>query len=168
MKTEVHTNPWYRVVREDYTLPSGDAGVYYAIRGLETVFIVAVTERQEIVCVRQWRYLFNERMLEFPAGSMNNAESILQAAQRELHEETGYSATSWREIGWFAPCNGLSDERCHVFVARNLTTAAAQPEASEDIAVELHTTSAIEEMIKQHIITDGMTLAAWQLVKSYI
>lgn len=166
MKTEVHVNPWYRVVREDYQLPSGAPGVYYAMRGLGSALIVAMTDQQELVCVRQWRYLFNERVLEFPAGSLAAGESPLAAAQRELAEETGYTATQWQDIAWFAPCNGLSDERCHVFLARGLTAAPAQPDVSEDIVVELHTVAAIEEMIKQHIITDGMTLAAWQLVIS--
>lgn len=166
MKTEVHHNPWYRVMREDYQLPNGQSGVYYAIRGLETVFIVAVTADQEIVCVRQWRYLFQTQMVEFPAGSMNPSETPVQAAQRELVEETGYVAKQWEEVGWFAPCNGLSDERCHVWLARDLQLTPARPEASEAITVELHTPQAIEEMIKQHIITDGMTLAAWQLVKT--
>ncbi|EKD76452.1 MAG: hypothetical protein ACD_43C00107G0006 [uncultured bacterium] len=165
MKTEVHSNPWYRIVREDYQMPSGAPGVYYAIRGLGTVLIVAVTANQEIICVRQWRYLFNDRMLEFSAGSQAKGETPLQAAQRELAEETGYTAKTWQEISWFAPCNGLSDERCTVFVARNLSLTKAQPEASEDIIVERHSPAAIDEMIKQHIITDGMTLAAWQLVK---
>jgi ADP-ribose pyrophosphatase len=138
------------------------------VRGLETVFIVALTPADDIICVRQWRYLFNERMLEFPAGSMNRGETPLQAAQRELAEETGYSGVDWKEITWFAPCNGLSDERCHVFLVRAVTPAQAQPEASEDITVERHSSRAIDDLIQQQSITDGMTLAAWQLVKSHL
>lgn len=165
MNTVVHANPYYQISQEPYQLPNGEPGVYYGIRGLETVIVVPVLTDTQVVMVNQFRYLFNEYVLEFPAGRMEADEQPEQAAARELQEETGYQAGALVGAGWFAPCNGLSDERCHVFIARQLTLTVQQLDITEDMTVRLVERAALEDLIRSQQIHDGMTLAAWQLTQ---
>ena len=162
----VHSNPFYHVSQESYTLPSGYSGTYYGIRGLRTAFIVPFVTDNEVVIIKQWRYLFKDYVWEFPAGRIDSKEQPLQAAQRELQEETGYQAADWKSVGWFAPCNGLSDERTYVFIARQLTPVCQALDDTEDLTVHHLPIDDFERMLDNNTVHDGMTLAAWTLAKT--
>lgn len=164
----VHRNPFYAVSEEPYTLPNGTAGTYYAIRGLRTAMVVPVFSNGSLGLISQWRYLYNCEVIEFPAGRVEPDEPIAVAARRELQEETGLIADQLDEVGWFAPCNGLTDEHCTVFLARGLTSAKQSLDVTEQIKLTITTIDDFEKMIDNHQIQDGMTLAAWILVKKML
>lgn len=168
MNSIVHSNPFYSVSQEDYILPNGHSGVYYAIRGIRTAFIVPLLDERTVVLTHQWRYLLNERVWEFPAGRVEPTEEPRVAAARELEEEAGYTADQLDAIGWYSPCNGLTDEHTYVYLARDLHKTQQRLEAVEDMSVHAIKIDDFERMIKDNRIHDGMTLAAWQLVKPHL
>lgn len=165
-KKVAYTNPYYTVYSEDYRLPTGQIATYYGIRGLRTALVIPFLDTTTVVLTKQLRYLFQEDIWEFPCGRVEPNEDIKLAAQRELEEETGYRANTVEYIGWFAPCNGLTDERCHTFVATNLTTTQQQLDATEVLTVHSLTIQQLTDLIQTNKMTDGMSLAAWSLFKA--
>lgn len=163
-----YQNPFYTVSKEAYQLPNGRTGIYYGIRGLVTVFVVPLLSATELVMVNQFRYLYNSYILEFPAGRVEAGESPEAAARRELKEEAGFNAADVKPLGWFGPCLGISDERCHVFLATQLQPVTVQLDATEDMQVKIVERTDFENMVKQQQIIDGMTLAAWQLAQTQL
>ena len=106
------------------------------IRYPDSVIVVAV-EGDEIVLVRQTRRGAGGQTLELPAGCLEEGETPEQAAARELQEECGLAASSWRELGSFWAAPDYSTEYVHVFEATGLAEAgAAQLEEDEDVVVE--------------------------------
>ena len=119
-------------------------GWEYATRPNATgvVAVVAVTDAGELVLVRQRRPVVGREVLELPAGLAGDdgdaGESLLTAAKRELEEETGHAAASWRRLLTGYPSAGLTDEAVTFFHATGLTrTGAGGGVGGEDIAVEL-------------------------------
>lgn len=156
-------NPYYTVFQEGYTLPNGREGTYFAVRGLKTVFVVPMATADQVIITRQFRYLLQADSWEFPAGRIDEGESPLQAAHRELEEESGYTSNNLQEIAIFAPCNGLSDEICHVFLATELNKTQQRLEDTEVVTVHVKTVDEFQDMINNNTVQDGMTIAAWAL-----
>jgi len=82
--------------------------------------IVPVLGRDKIVMIWNYRYAIQGWELELPAGHIENGESPEACARRELEEETGYTARSWKRLGWFHPSPGMSSQRAYAYLARNL------------------------------------------------
>lgn len=164
-QTEIHQNPYYKVYKEKYTLPQDKTGTYFAIRGLQTVFVVPMISSNEIVLLKQYRYLLQEYSWEFPAGKIDHPETVMAAAQRELVEESGYNAKKIDSAGWFAPCNGLSDEQCYVYLASDLKQTRQELEETEEISVHVKSVDEFERMIENNEIHDGMTITSWLMTK---
>ncbi len=99
------------------------------------VAVVAVTPREELVLVRQYRHAARRRVLELPAGTREPDEAPDETARRELREETGYRAMTLRPLGSFLTAPGFCSERLHLFRAAGLTPGRARPEPGEDIEV---------------------------------
>lgn len=166
-KKTVHKNPYYKVDHDKYVMPNKEIGDYYGIRGLRTVFVIPFLTKNKIIITKQFRYLCNRWSLEFPAGRIDKkGDTPLKAAHRELEEETGYKAAKMSKIALFTPCNGLSDERCYVYVATDLTKTQQQLDDSESIVVKTYTLDQFVKLIKNNSVWDGMTLASWQLYES--
>ncbi|GCD19370.1 hypothetical protein CTKZ_09320 [Cellulomonas algicola] len=117
----VYENPWIRV-REDQVLrPDGGPGVYGVVEVRNhSVFVVALTDDDEVVLVSQRRYTTGAVSVEVPAGG-TDGEDPLVAAQRELAEETGLAARAWTAVGRMDALNGIADAPEHVFLARGLS-----------------------------------------------
>ncbi|MHB9302377.1 NUDIX hydrolase [Thermofilum pendens] len=115
---------------------AGDAEVEkdYVAFG-ESVVVVPVLEGGALVFVRQWRPAINRWIVELPAGRVELGEGVLEAAGRELEEETGFKAGALREVGSFYVSPGYSDELIHVVVAERLVAAKAHPEPGEVLSV---------------------------------
>ena len=97
------------------------------------VAIVAVDGENRVMLVRQERAGSGGKLLELPAGNVDGNEKPLEAARRELREETGLQGGVWTEVASFFTTPGFCDERMHVFVARGVEAGDGRPEASEEI-----------------------------------
>jgi len=99
------------------------------------VSILAINAKDEVGLLRQYRAPFNEYVLEIPAGTRDVAgEEPLDAAKRELREELGCEATSWRLLGRFKVSPGWTDQQMSIFEARNLTLVDRHPEGPEEVS----------------------------------
>jgi 8-oxo-dGTP pyrophosphatase MutT (NUDIX family) len=117
------------------------------------VNVIALTPRERIVTVSQFRFGIRQHSLEIPAGLVDPGEAPLQAAQRELEEETGYTAREWKSLGWSFPNPAFLNNRVHNFLARNAErTRLPHPEDGED----LETTELTLDEIRQAMQTDRM------------
>jgi ADP-ribose pyrophosphatase len=102
-------------------LPNGGESTREYIVHPGAVVIIPVFDNGDVLLERQHRYPLHRDFIELPAGKIDTDEADLVCAQRELEEETGYTATDWREVTTIYPCIGYSDERLAFYLARSLT-----------------------------------------------
>lgn len=126
------------------------------------VVLVPVTEKQEIILVKQWRRAIEKRILELPAGTLESGESPEVCAQRELQEETGFRSSQIIPLGGFYSSPGFCTEYLHLFLAFGLQ---ADPlPADDDEGIDLFFVSLLkaEKMIETGEICDVKTIAGIQ------
>jgi ADP-ribose pyrophosphatase len=97
------------------------------------VAILPLADDGSVCLLRNHRFILDEVLLEVPAGTLEPGEPIETAAVRELAEETGYTAASWRKLTEFYPSPGVLSEKTHLFVAQGLTPGAMRPEEDEQL-----------------------------------
>ena len=109
------------VKRDTVGLSNGSTTIREVIRHIGAVCVIPVTENNEVIVERQYRYPLDRVILEIPAGKLDAAdEDRFSAIQRELREETGYTADEWTVIGDFHPAPAYSDEFITMYMARKL------------------------------------------------
>ncbi len=118
-------------------LPIGIKGTFGMIRHPGASLAVPITNDGQIVILRQYRFAVARRILEFPAGTLEEGEDPLGSMKRELAEEAGYEANQWDFLGEMLPCPGYSDEVINLFLARNLKRLDTQPLGDEDEDLEV-------------------------------
>ena len=112
-----------------------------------------------ILLKRQYRHAAQSMMWELPAGRIDDGETSLTAAKRELLEETGYSARQWKRILHFYVSPGFLDETMTIYLAKGLKGGQAQPEADERIAVKFFSLSEAKSMALNGRIRDAKTIS---------
>lgn len=122
------------------------------------VCVVAVTNDERVVFVRQFRPAPEMTMLEIPAGRRSVHEHLLTAARRELSEETGYMAARWKKCATFWPSPGFVDERLTLFLARDLTLGRTDMDADEFITTRLVPLPEALKLCQNGGIVDAKTL----------
>lgn len=133
------------------------------VRHSGSAVVLAVDDSQNeprVLLERQYRYAARDYLWEIPAGRIDDNEKPLAAARRELLEETGYRARSWRKALYFYPSPGFLDETMTVFLAKGLTAGDARPEEDERIECELVKLNRAMGMVLSGEIRDGKTIAA--------
>ena len=110
-RTVGYRNPWLTVWHDEVTRPDGEPGIYGVVHFRNTaVGVVAIDDQDRVALVGQHRYAFDTYHWEIPEGGSPLEEDSLEGARRELLEETGLSARSWREIGRWELSNSDTDE----------------------------------------------------------
>jgi rSAM/selenodomain-associated transferase 1 len=130
-------SPWRSVLTDEFRRADGRQSSYTYLAVPRAVFVVAVTRDQRLVLVRQYRHPVRDWTLEVPAGSVEDGESALQAAKRELHEEVGGRASSWRHLSRFYSSSAHLSLRSDVFVATGVELDAPHPDDEESLATVL-------------------------------
>jgi 8-oxo-dGTP pyrophosphatase MutT (NUDIX family) len=164
----VFTNRWWRYCKDIVDLPSGNRGEYHFVHSYGSSLIAPVLEDERILLVRQYRYLGARESLEFPCGAVKEGATHDQTAVLELAEETGYSARTLLHAGSFNPYNGVTNELCHVYIARDLHHVGGTPDETEEFEIVHLTREEIDKLILEGTIWDGMSIAAWFLVRQHL
>ena len=150
-------------------LPNGKEGGREVVEFSQAVTVVAITENDQILLVKQYRYPVEEVLVELPAGKMDRQENPEESARRELQEETGYTAESMIKLCEFYTTPGFTNELMHVFLAQKLTPGAQNPDEDEFVEVAYVPFEEALNMIFNGSIRDGKTiaglLAAWKKLK---
>ena len=131
-----YENPWITVWHDDVTRPDGSPGIYGVVHFENLAAgVLAMDDQDRVVLVGQHRYTLDEVSWEIPEGGVPPDETPLLGIQRELREETGLTATDWRELCRLDLSNSVTDERAILFAATGLTAGDAEPDPTESIVV---------------------------------
>jgi len=154
--------------RDLVKLPNGNLSHREYVFHPGAVVVVPVLANGSIVLERQYRYPLHQEFIELPAGKIDPDEDVLRTGQRELLEETGYTADEWVKLGLLHPCIGYSNEVIHVYLARNLSLGDHQRDEDETLEVfELEFEECLA-MIGRGEITDGKTIVALYMAEKYL
>jgi 8-oxo-dGTP pyrophosphatase MutT (NUDIX family) len=148
-----------------FTSPAGrPERAFYVIEAPDWINVIPLTDDGRVLLIRQYRFGIEDFTLEIPGGMCDPGESPLQAAERELAEETGYKAQSMVEIGWVHPNPAIQSNRCHTFLAEGVVPAAEpDPDPDEELELISEPLARIPELISGGRITHALVLAAFRL-----
>lgn len=145
---------------DEVTLSNGHISTREMVIHPGAVGIVALTAEKEIILVKQYRYPVQSVLYEIPAGKLERGEEPAYSAQRELEEETGYSAENWVKLASFYTAPGFSNEYMHLYLATNLVKKSAHPDPDEIITYEKISLTEVFQMMEKGEIKDGKTVLA--------
>jgi 8-oxo-dGTP pyrophosphatase MutT (NUDIX family) len=140
---------------------TGAAGRYVVLECPDWVNMIALTDERQIVLIRQYRHGIDRVALELPSGTIERGEDPLEAAQRELAEETGYTSDHWTLLGLVLPNPAFQDNRSYHFLAegaRRTVEPALDP--GETIDVELYPLSELHGLIATGQLDQALVLSA--------
>lgn len=160
----------YKLRCDDVVTPTGKHGKYTVLEGFSVVSIVAVDERKNVVMENIWRYPIGRVSYEIPAGKIEDDEVPLDAAKRELFEETGYTSDNWQEISFYFSGNGVMNMPGHIFLAKNIIAGKKNlnPDSNEIVEVKLTPYTEAMSKIKNKEITDARSIIGLLSAKEYL
>lgn len=160
-KEEKYSNPWIEVVEHQIINPGGGEGIYGKVHFKNiAVGVIPIDEDGNTWLVGQHRFTLDEYSWEIPEGGAPEAESIEEAARRELKEETGLEARTLELFMKLHTSNSVTDEVAYIFLAKGLIQGSAQLEESEsDLKVKKVSIAKAVEMVMNGEITDSMSVA---------
>lgn len=122
------------------------------------VVIIPVTDNNEVILIKQWRYPVGSLLTELPAGKLDYGEEPFIAAKRELEEETGFVANDWDYKGYIYSTPGFCDERLHFYIASGLSKTQTNFDYGENIETYIINISEAKRLVKDGEIKDAKTI----------
>jgi 8-oxo-dGTP pyrophosphatase MutT (NUDIX family) len=170
-KKLVYENKWMQVY-EHQIERRGRPGIYGVVNREHSVIVIPLTVSGQTILLKQYRYPTDEDSWELPMGGINANESTVEAASRELLEETGLQSTPLEQIGSYYAVPGLTPQRVTVFVAQVSDSALLRmvpPTDTDDIqTAKIIHLSEVFQMVTSGIITDGFSLAGLLFLKLFL
>lgn len=162
---EKYANSLFQVTEDVAVAPDGHRIQRAVVRhpGSATVFVVDA--KQRILLVKQYRMPVGGYVWEIPAGKIDPGENALQAAKRELKEETGFRAKKWTKLVGFWASPGFLAERMTIYLAEELVAGEAEPTEDERLETKWFTAKEVEALIEAGKLDDAKTLLGYLLWK---
>jgi len=159
---EVYRSKIFRVTEDTARDESGFEIHRAIVRHAGSAVMMAV-EGDRVLLVRQFRLPAGKELWELPAGKLDEGETPLVAAKRELAEETGYTAKQWKLLVSYFPSPGFLEEKMNVFLATELERGEATPMDDERIVTRWFGREELRRMIQTGELEDGKTLIGFLL-----
>lgn len=161
---EIYRNRWMRLREDEILRSNGQKGIY-SVAEKDDAAIILPIEDDRIWLVEQFRYTIQQRALELPQGSWEQtAADPEDLARGELREETGLHAAKMTKLGTLWIAYGFTRQKQHVYLATGLSQKETNRDAEEhDLVVHCTTIEKFEQMMRDGIVADGCTVAAWGL-----
>ncbi|SRR5579871_1150842 len=141
---------------------TGKEHPFFVLSTRDWINIVALTKDRKVLMVSQYRHGSGEISLEIPGGAVDPGEPPLEAAQRELREETGYQASRWHLLGSVRPNPAILSNTCHIYLALDAEkTAELDLDEAEELEVSLHPLEEIPPMIREGKISHSLVIGAF-------
>ncbi|MDQ3098562.1 MAG: NUDIX hydrolase [bacterium] len=163
-----YENKWMKIREDKVIRPDGREGLYGVIETAPSVYIVPLSEKEEIYLIGQFRYPTQMASWEIPAGGSDN-EDLMLAAKRELKEELGLESGEMIKLGVSQQWNGLSNEIGSIFLARELKEVGGNEQAEEGISAfcKIPLEDALA-LIRNGTISDSQTITAVMMTLLYL
>ena len=163
----VYRNRWMTVREDEIERDNGARGIYGLVEKCDSAIVLAI-DGDQVYLVEQYRYPLGVNSLEFPQGSLEkNGIDRAEIARDELRAETGLAAANLECLGEIYIACGYANQRTYAFVATGLTQAERQPDVEEhDLAIRTVSLAQLQELIRDNVIKDAQTLAAWGLYQA--
>ena len=160
----VYRNTWMTVREDEIERNNGTRGIYGVIEKCDSAIILPIANGQ-VYLVEQYRYPIGANSLEFPQGSLErNDVDPAEIARDELQAETGLVANQLEYLGEIHIACGYADQKTYAFLATGLSPMTGQPDVEEhDLEVRKMSLVQLRQLIRDNIIKDAQTLAAWGL-----
>jgi len=160
----VYRNPWMIVREDEIERNNGMRGIYGVVEKCDSAIVIAL-EGDEVYLVEQFRYPVGMKTLEFPQGSLERNDVDPEViARQELEAETGLVADKLTCLGEIYIACGYTNQKTYAFLATGLTEALGQRDAEEhDLVVRQVRLRQLQELIRDNLIKDAQTMAAWSL-----
>lgn len=165
---EIFKGRVFRVGLRDVVLENGERSVREVVYHNGGVSVLPVDDEGNVYLVRQYRCAFDCEVLEIPAGKLEKGEEPLEAAKRELKEETGFSAAELIPLGEYWPTVGYCSERIYLYLAKGLTAGQTHFDSDEFISCIKMPYTQLVEMCNNGRIRDGKTQLAAYKAAEYI
>ena len=160
-REEIYNGVVLHVVRDKVSLPNGRVTYREMCLHMGAVGVVPLTKDGNVIMVKQFRYAHNRVFLEIPAGKLDKKdESPLEAAKRELQEETGAVAANYVELGALDTTPALINEKIYLYLAEDLEIGERHPDPDEFIEVEEIPLTTLIDMVMNGEIQDAKTQIA--------
>lgn len=157
---EVYDNAWISVREDAVIRPDGEPGIYGVVHFKNVAIGILAIEDGFVYLVGQYRYPLEKYSWEIPEGGCAEGEDPLEAARRELEEETGLRAGRWERIGEAYLSNSVTDEHAVWFLATELTQGEHNPEGTEELVVSRVSLDEAFDMVSRGEITDALSSLA--------
>jgi ADP-ribose pyrophosphatase len=151
----VYSGVMLHVVVDRVEVPGGNTSVREYIHHPGAAMVLAFVDDHTVLLERQFRYPLRRHFIELPAGKIDPGEEPLATAKRELKEECGYEAATWRHLATLHPCIGYADERIELFLARDLTHVGNRLDEDEFLEVMSVKVSDALEWVRTGRITEA-------------
>ena len=159
-----YRNRWMTVREDEIERDNGERGIYGVVEKHDGAIVIAM-DNDDVYLVEQYRYALKANSLEFPQGSLERSDiEPIEIARDELRAEIGMDAGKFEYLGKIYIACGYANQQTHAFLATGLTQAAAQRDAEEhDLVVRKVSLRELKRLIRENVIRDGQSLAAWGL-----
>jgi len=172
LKTKIiEENSYLRFLVDEFETESGKKGNYYYhlnAYGDGFVSVFVQKDADTFIMTNEYRYLFDRFSVANPKGSIDQNESIEDAAIRETVEESGYKPKVLVPLGWISSAPAISKERMHLFLGKDSEYVGQKLEGYEEIEVREMSVKQIDDAIVSGEIWDGATISGWCRVKLYL
>jgi ADP-ribose pyrophosphatase len=151
-------------------LPNSSEGDWECVRHPGGALAIPVTSEGKLILLRQYRFAVGGRLLEFPAGTVEEDETPFDTIKREIEEETGYRAAKWQKLGEFFLAPGYSDEVIYAYLAQDLEklTVPLSLDEDEDIEVLFFTPAELEKAILEGEPVDSKSISSFMLARPFL